>query len=92
MCIGYGAPWDGNDKETQRRVNADIAGTSYEYNEKKYDGVGILEKLKNKTIIEVLNEIDQSKYVLTGTGEDAESTGLLKQYDMPQVEVIYIYY
>lgn len=88
-----GAPWYGNDKEIQRRINYDISGGTYVYNERTYEGKGLLEKLTGKKIIEVTNEIDQSKY-LSDTNEAGEKveTNLLQQYQMPTVEIIYIVY
>lgn len=92
--IKCGAPWLGNDKEIRKRINADIAGTKAEFKSSKqtyqgtYPGEGLLEKLdKANNIIEVTNEIDQSKYLNDGSNNP---TDLLQQYEMPTVEVIYI--
>lgn len=87
--IEYGAPWYGNDNQIQKRISADIDGTIYEFNGQTYQGKGIYDEIKNSPkIIEVVNEIDQSKYLNDGTKE----TELLQQYKMPTVEVIYIVY
>lgn len=86
--IKYGAPWYGDDNEIQKRINVDISGGTYEYNKQTYEGKELLNKLSGKTIIEVTNEIDQSKYL-----EDSGSaTNLLQQYEMPTVEIVYIVY
>ena len=42
--------------------------------------LGIIDIMKEKTIIEVTNEIDRSNYL----------ANLVQQYNMPTVEVIYI--
>lgn len=83
----HGAPWYGNDIEIQKRINADISKTDYIYNNQIiYKGIGLLEKLQGKTIVEFTNEIDRSKYLEDGENE----TSLLQQYQMPTVEIIYI--
>lgn len=89
-----GVPWYGNDPEIQRRINYDINGGTYTYNGKTYQGKELLNILKNASkIIEVTNEIEQSKY-LSDTNEagDEIKTNLLQQYQMPTVEIIYIVY
>ena len=85
----YGAPWYGNNEEIQKRINVNINSGKYENNGQSY----IIEKsnclntiLNEKEIIEVVNEIDQSKYLSDGD----ETTDLLQQYTMPTVEIIYI--
>lgn len=96
--IECGAPWYGNDEEIQKRINADISGSTYKYNGQEYNAdsankKNLLETLSGKKIIEVTNEIDQSKY-LSDTNEagDTIETNLLQQYQMPTVEIIYIVY
>lgn len=87
--IKYGAPWYGDDIEIQRRINADLTGSKYIYNKQTYTGKGLLAKLNNASkIIEVTNEIDQSKYL----EDSGNTTNLLQQYQMPTVEIIYIIY
>lgn len=87
--IKYGAPWYGDDIEIQKRINADISGSTYTYNGQTYRGKGLLAKLENASkIVEVTNEIDQSKYL----EDSGSSTNLLQQYQMPTVEIIYIIY
>lgn len=87
--IKYGAPWYGDDIEIQRRINVDITGSTYTYNGQTYRGKAILTKLKNASkIVEVTNEIDQSKYL----EDSGNTTNLLQQYQMPTVEIIYIIY
>lgn len=86
--IKYGTPWSGNDEEIQKRINADILGSTYEYYGQTYEGKGLKNILNGKKIIEVTNEIDQSKYLK----DNEEKTSLLQQYEMPTVEVIYIVY
>ena len=84
--IKCGAPWYGNDAEVQKRINADIIGEEYENNGQKYIGKELTKYIR-KTIVEVTNEIDKSKYI-----EDAEgqNTGLLQTYNMPAIEIVYI--
>lgn len=92
--VKCGAPWYGNEKEIQKRINADISKETYISSDgQKYDGYGLAEELKEKKIIEVTNEIDQSKY-LSDTDEEGNEveTNLLQQYEMPTVEIIYIVY
>jgi len=87
------AVWYVNDTEIQKRINADISGSKYIFNGKTYEGKNLLEKLKDKQIIEVINEIDQSNYLID-TNEEGENieTNLLQAYKMPTVEIIYIIY
>ena len=84
--IKIGAPWLGNDEEIIKRINCDIYGGIYSYNNAEYEGKNLIESLKNAIIIEVTNEIDQSKYLTDNT----EKTNLLQQYQMPTIEIIYI--
>lgn len=89
--IKCGAPWYGSDKEIRRRINADIAGEEYTYNNQTYNygtnQVNLFNKLtKARRIVEVTNEIDQSQYLK----DNGQETSLLQQYQMPTVEVIYI--
>lgn len=89
--IKSGAPWYGNDKEIIKRINAEIGGFGYELNNQKYNYNGskkLSEALENKKIVEVVNEIDNSKYLQDGEN----STSLLQQYELPTIEVIYIVY
>lgn len=84
-----GAPWYGNNEEIQKRINVNINGGTYENNGQSYkiENNNCLNSiLKNKQIIEVVNEIDQSKYL----SDNGETTDLLQQYTMPTVEIIYI--
>ena len=81
--IKVGAPWYGNESEIIKRCNIDISGTSkYKYNNIEYKGKNIYSTLKNKRIIEVINEIDNSKYV---------GDTLLQDYQLPTIEIVYIY-
>lgn len=89
-----GAPWYGNDKEIQKRINADISGKKYVYEDgQEYTPDSLMEKLNGRKIVEVTNEIDQSKYI-TYTNEEGkeEKTDLLETYDLPTVEIVYIVY
>lgn len=82
-----GAPWYGNNEEIQKRINVNINGGTYENNGQKYKIEKSLNEILNgKKIIEVVNEIDQSKYLSDGE----QKTDLLQQYSMPTVEIIYI--
>lgn len=80
--IKVGAPWYGNESEIIKRCNADINGIKYNYNSIDYQGKNIYNTLKNKSIIEVINEIDNSKYV---------GDTLLQDYQLPTIEIVYIY-
>lgn len=88
--IDYGAPWFGNDNEINKRINVDLYGGTYTYNNETYVRTnGLLRILNNAMqIIEVTNEIDQSKYL----EDNGQATNLLQQYSMPTVEIIYIVY
>lgn len=81
-----GAPWLGNSENIQERIKVDIDGGELKIGNKKYIGKEILNELNGKTVVEVTNEIDESKYLQDGEQE----TNLLQQYNMPTVEVIYI--
>lgn len=84
-----GAPWYGNDEEIQKRINVNINGGTYENNGQRYTiqrNDCLNEILDQREITEVVNEIDQSKYLKDGDQE----TDLLQQYTMPTVEIIYI--
>ena len=59
----YGENWRANDQTIERKINADISGEKFENVGLTYQGKGLLDKLKGKQIIEVTNEIDQSKYL-----------------------------
>lgn len=86
--IKCGAPWYGNDVEINKRINADIGGYAYIVNKQtRHISKGINEVLKDSSqIIEVVNEIDNSKYLQ----DNGEKTDLQTQYQMPTIEVIYI--
>lgn len=87
--IRYGAPWYGDDIEIQKRINVDVSGGTYSYNGQIYRGKSLLSKLEGASkIVEVTNEIDQSKYL----EDSGNTTNLLQQYQMPTVEIIYIIY
>ena len=78
-----GAPWLGNQKNIQKRITTDlIEGGECKFNEQTYESKNLLKILKDKTIVEITNEIDESKYL----------GNLLQQYNMPTVEIIYIVY
>lgn len=81
--IKVGAPWYGNESEIIKRCNIDISGAgTYTYNNINYTGKDIYTKLNGKKIIEVINEIDNSKYV---------GDTLLQDYQLPTIEIVYIY-
>ena len=88
----YGAPWLIDEVEIVDRINCDLRGTDYKYQGqiRKID-TSLLDSLKGKKIVEVTNEIDESKYL-----EDTDETGkkietnLLQQYNMPTIEVVYV--
>lgn len=81
--IKVGAPWYGNESEIIKRCNIDISGAgTYTYNNINYTGKDIYTKLNGKQIIEVINEIDNSKYV---------GDTLLQDYQLPTIEIVYIY-
>lgn len=81
--IKVGAPWYGNESEIIKRCNTDISGAgTYTYNNINYTGKDIYSKLNGKKIIEVINEIDNSKYV---------GDTLLQDYQLPTIEIVYIY-
>lgn len=86
--IKCGAPWYGNNEEIQKRISCELTGKKYVYNNQEYqkDALDTILSEANK-IIEVTNEIDQSKYLKDG---DENNTNLLQQYEMPTVEIIYI--
>lgn len=99
--IQCGAPWYGNETEIIKRINAEIKGTDYTYNmqtrniKARYNSLGSKANLRailnayntsGHKIIEITNEIDTSDYWKDGATE----TALLKEYQMPTIEVIYI--
>lgn len=89
--ITVGAPWYGNDKEIIKRINAEISGSTYELNGQKYNDSTNNKNLKEtlnvaSQIIEVITEIDNSEYVK----DNDNTTNLLKQYELPTIEVVYI--
>lgn len=81
-----GAPWLGNSEDIQKRINVDINGEEKKIGNVNYKGKGLFQKLKGKAIIEVTNEIDESKYL----EDNGQATNLLQQYNMPTIEIIYI--
>ena len=85
--IKCGAPWYGNPTEIISRCNADIAGAQYTiYGDNiTYQGKGVKAEITGKTIVEVINEIDNSAYL-----DDSGKTDLLQQYQLPTTEIIYI--
>lgn len=84
--IKCGAPWYGNEIEIIKRINADISQTDYELNNQIYSGKGIKSTLdKAERIVEIVNEIDNSKYLKDGENK----TSLLQEYQLPTIEVIY---
>lgn len=89
--IKCGAPWYGSEKEIIKRINTDIGGQNpYTLNGQTYQNdKKIKEKLEGKRIVEVVNTIDNSKYLDDGEGVD---TKLLQEYQLPTIEVIYIIY
>lgn len=89
--IKCGAPWYGNETEIQKRIACDIDGSTYTYNKQNYAGKDLRNKLKDKKIVEVTKEIDNSTYLkdTDEAGRD-KTTDLLQQYEMPTVEIIYI--
>ena len=84
--IKCGAPWYGNEEQLRLRISKDIDGGVYTYNKQTYWGKGLRSLLSGKEIIEVTNEIDQSKYL----EDNGEKTNLLQEYQMPTVEIVYI--
>ena len=96
--ITHGAPWYGNEEEIQKRIACDLNGSEYkkEYKnalgditaEQKYQGKNLINILTsgNPTIIEVTNEIDNSKYLEDGD----DKTDLVQEYVMPTLEIVYI--
>ena len=83
--IVYGENWRSNENTIMEKINKDIEGKKFVYDKltyDKYEGNGLLNLLNGKKIIEVTNEIDNSKYL----------ENLLQQYQMPTVEIIYIVY
>lgn len=81
-----GAPWYGTESEIIKRINADLEGINYIKNGQKYEGKTLKELLNNNKIIEVVNEIDTSEYIKDGENK----TSLLKEYQLPTIEVVYI--
>lgn len=83
--IVYGENWRSNENTIMEKINKDIEGKKFVYDKltyDKYEGNGLLNLLNGKKIIEVTNEIENSKYL----------ENLLQQYQMPTVEIIYIVY
>lgn len=90
--IKCGAPWYGNDEQIRQRIACELSGNEYEYNGQSFERTnGLLDELKDKTIVEVTKEIDNSTYLKDTDEEgDDKTTDLLQQYEMPTVEIIYI--
>lgn len=91
---GIGAPWLGKDQEIIRRINQDIEGKDYTYLGHTYRGKSLKNTLDEAhKIVEVVNTIDNSKYLKDKDeeGKDIE-TKLLQEYELPIIEVIYIIY
>lgn len=82
--ISHQAIWYGSPEDINKRINADIVGKDFPKAGLKYEGKNLYNLLNGKTIVEVTNEIDNSKYL--------EDSSLLQQYNMPTVEIIYIVY
>lgn len=102
--INCGAPWYGNEEEIEKKIACDLSGDDYIKNTQKYNHElayekKLLEELRDKKIIEVTNEIDQSTY-LKQTDDDGNPikdingnelySDLLQEYEMPAVEIVYI--
>ncbi len=77
------APWFGNSSNILDRIKADITKDTINISNYGYKGKGIKDYDK---FIEITKEIDNSQYYKDGKS----NTNLLKQYEMPTVEVIYI--
>lgn len=94
--IQCGAPWYGNEEEIKKKISCDLNGDTYTKNTQKYNSKVTYKKellplLKDKEIIEVTNEIDQSTYLKDKDEENNEIiTNLLQEYEMPAVEIVYI--
>ena len=70
-------------------ISEDISKETYTSTDgQKYEGYGLAEELEGKKIIEVTNEIDQSKYI----EDNGQQTNLLQEYKMPTLEIVYIVY
>ena len=95
-----GAPWYGNEKEIVERVKCDIMGSNYDppipvpavldqhrytYNGQQYQGKN-LKQYTNREFIEITKELDNSSYYAEGLTD----TELLREYQMPTIEIIYI--
>lgn len=108
LSATYGIIW-GNDEEIQKRIACDFkdgavfekkfnVGTPSEIVQ-TYTGKNLREKLEGRKIVEITNEIDNSKYlkqtdengdkILDDEGNEIDSN-LLQEYTMPTIEVIYI--
>lgn len=80
--IKCGAPWYANDTQIKKRINCELEGRKYSYNNQVYEKNSLNNILKNANErIEVTNEIDESKYL---------DNKLLQQYEPPIVEIVYI--
>lgn len=92
----YGAPWYGSYSEIIKRINKQLAGETYTYNRQSFKPNGVLkttlnQKSNSNKIIEIVNEIDTSKYLTEDPGGTNEKkTDLLQEYEMPTIEVVYI--
>lgn len=82
-----GAPWYGETEEIYKKIGCDFTGEEYTYLNFSYKrDEGLINKLKNKKIVEVTKEIDNSKYLKDG----GINTNLLQEYTMPTIEIVYI--
>lgn len=96
MKIKCGAPWYGNEEQIQKRIACELSGAKYTYNGQSFKRTkGLLDILKApnvEQIVEVTNEIDNSKYLqedIDGDGK-GDNTSLLQQYELPTIEIVYI--
>lgn len=81
-----GAPWYGKVEEIYRKIGCDFTGEIYTYLNFLYQRDALITKLKGEKIVEVTNEIDNSKYLEDG----GINTNLLQEYTMPTIEIVYI--
>ena len=95
--ISCGSPWYGDEIEIQKRIAADLAGSDYKHDGFNgiYKGKGLLSIFEaahgeGKKIVEIVNEIDKSKYLTEDGTEDGNVTDLPVDFKLPGIEVIYI--
>lgn len=84
---GYGAPWYGRMEEILKRINCDINGQTYSFNGIEYEGKNLKDLLNNKTIVEIVRNIDNNKYI---KDENNTDTSLIKNTEMPTTEIVYV--